>query len=97
MLPQEVNQLLALAPKTLTFSAVDFEVSRNTVMSGALSQYRLIFPCAPFEAAGVEGGLPRPSTVPPVADQRIKRLGRPTATDLTVEVLDWWSRGGSNP
>jgi CHAT domain-containing protein/uncharacterized protein HemY len=39
---QEANQLLALAPKTSSFSAVDFQANRATVLSGELSQYRYV-------------------------------------------------------
>jgi CHAT domain-containing protein len=39
---QEANQLLALVPKTSSFSAMDFEASRATVMNADLSQYRYV-------------------------------------------------------
>ena len=39
---QEATRLLALAPKTSTFSAMDFYANRETVLSGDLSQYRYV-------------------------------------------------------
>ena len=39
---QEADGLLALAPKTMTFRAVDFDANRTTVLSGGLSQYRYV-------------------------------------------------------
>ena len=39
---QEADSLLALAPRTMTMSAVDFEANRTTVLGGALSQYRYV-------------------------------------------------------
>jgi len=39
---QESDGLLALAPKTSTFSAVDFNANRTTVLAGGLSQYRYV-------------------------------------------------------
>lgn len=39
---QEVNQLIALTPKTSNFSAVDFQASRENVLNGQLSQYRYV-------------------------------------------------------
>jgi CHAT domain-containing protein len=39
---QEANQLMALAPKGSSFSAIDFQASRATVLDPALSQYRYV-------------------------------------------------------
>jgi CHAT domain-containing protein len=39
---QEANQLMALAPKGSSFSAIDFQASRATALDPALSQYRYI-------------------------------------------------------
>jgi CHAT domain-containing protein len=39
---QEATRLLALAPKQSSFSALDFQASRATVLSGELSQYRYV-------------------------------------------------------
>jgi CHAT domain-containing protein len=39
---QEANQLMALAPKSSSFEAVDFQASRATVLDPALSQYRYV-------------------------------------------------------
>lgn len=39
---QEANQLLALAPSTARFSAIDFQASRATALSGDLSEYRYV-------------------------------------------------------
>ncbi len=39
---QEATRLLALAPKNSSFSAIDFQASRATVLSGDLSQYRYV-------------------------------------------------------
>jgi CHAT domain-containing protein len=39
---QEANQILALSPKLSSFSAVDFQASRTTVLNGDLSQYRYV-------------------------------------------------------
>jgi len=39
---QEATRLLALAPKSSTFSAMDFQASRETVLKGELSQYRYV-------------------------------------------------------
>jgi CHAT domain len=39
---QEANQLMALAPKGSSFSALDFQASRATALDPALSQYRYI-------------------------------------------------------
>ncbi|HMJ24595.1 MAG TPA: tetratricopeptide repeat protein, partial [Pyrinomonadaceae bacterium] len=39
---QEANQLMALAPKGSSFSAIDFQANRGTVLNGDLSQYRYV-------------------------------------------------------
>jgi CHAT domain-containing protein len=39
---QEADQLLALAPKTSTLQAIDFQASRATALDPALSQYRYV-------------------------------------------------------
>ena len=39
---QEATRLLALAPRTSSFGATDFQASRATVLSGDLSQYRYV-------------------------------------------------------
>ncbi|MBA3766487.1 MAG: tetratricopeptide repeat protein [Acidobacteria bacterium] len=39
---EEATRLLALAPKTASFGAIDFRASRATVLSGDLSQYRYV-------------------------------------------------------
>jgi CHAT domain-containing protein/tetratricopeptide (TPR) repeat protein len=39
---REAENILALLPRSATFSALDFEASRATITSGALSQYRFI-------------------------------------------------------
>jgi CHAT domain-containing protein len=39
---QEANQLMALAPPGSSFSAIDFQASRATVLDPALSQYRYV-------------------------------------------------------
>src|SRR6185436_79000 len=39
---QEASQLIALAPKGSSFSAIDFQASRATVLDPALSQYRYV-------------------------------------------------------
>ena len=39
---QEANQLMALAPKGSSFSAIDFQASRATVLDPALGQYRYV-------------------------------------------------------
>jgi CHAT domain-containing protein len=39
---QEASQLMALAPKGSSFSAIDFHASRATVLDPALSQYRYV-------------------------------------------------------
>ncbi len=39
---QEASQLMALAPKGSSFSAIDFQASRATVLNPALSQYRYL-------------------------------------------------------
>ena len=39
---QEANQLMALAPKGSSFSAIDFQATRATALDPALSQYRYI-------------------------------------------------------
>ncbi len=39
---QEATRLLALAPKTSSFGAIDFQANRATVLSGDLSQYRYV-------------------------------------------------------
>jgi len=39
---QESDGLLALAPKRSTFSAVDFNANRTTVLGGGLSEYRYV-------------------------------------------------------
>jgi CHAT domain-containing protein len=39
---QEANQLMALAPKGSSFSAIDFQASRATALDPALSQYRYL-------------------------------------------------------
>jgi len=39
---QEATRLLALAPKNASFSAIDFQANRATVLGGGLSQYRYV-------------------------------------------------------
>ena len=39
---QEADQLLALAPRTLSFRAIDFQANRATVLNSELSQYRYV-------------------------------------------------------
>ena len=39
---REAESILALLPRSATFSALDFDASRSTVTSGALSQYRFV-------------------------------------------------------
>lgn len=39
---QEANQLIALAPQTSSFRAIDFQASRENVINGQLSQYRYV-------------------------------------------------------
>lgn len=39
---QEATRLLALAPKSSSFAAIDFQANRETVLSGNLSQYRYV-------------------------------------------------------
>jgi CHAT domain-containing protein len=39
---QEATRLLALAPKTSSFGAIDFQANRATVLKGELSQYRYV-------------------------------------------------------
>jgi CHAT domain-containing protein len=39
---QEANRLIALAPKALSFSAMDFQANREAVLKGDLSQYRYV-------------------------------------------------------
>ena len=39
---QEANQLMALAPKGSSFSAIDFQATRATALDPALSQYRYV-------------------------------------------------------
>jgi CHAT domain-containing protein len=39
---QEATRLLALAPKASSYSAIDFQASRETVLKGDLSQYRYV-------------------------------------------------------
>jgi CHAT domain-containing protein/Flp pilus assembly protein TadD len=39
---QEATRLLALAPKTSNFGAIDFQASRATVLSGVLGKYRYV-------------------------------------------------------
>jgi CHAT domain-containing protein len=39
---QEANQLIALTPKGSSFSAIDFQASRATVLDPALGQYRYL-------------------------------------------------------
>ena len=39
---QEATRLLALAPKNSSFSAIDFQANRATVLTGDLSQYRYV-------------------------------------------------------
>jgi CHAT domain-containing protein len=39
---QEATRLLALAPKTSSLGAIDFEANRETVLKGDLSQYRYV-------------------------------------------------------
>jgi CHAT domain-containing protein len=39
---QEATRLLALAPRTSSFGAIDFQASRATVLGGGLGQYRYV-------------------------------------------------------
>ncbi len=39
---QEANQILALTPRSSSFSAIDFQASRATVLNGDLAQYRYV-------------------------------------------------------
>jgi CHAT domain-containing protein/tetratricopeptide (TPR) repeat protein len=39
---REAESILALLPRSSTFSALDFDASRSTVIGGALSQYRFV-------------------------------------------------------
>jgi CHAT domain-containing protein/tetratricopeptide (TPR) repeat protein len=39
---REAESILALLPRSVTLSALDFDASRSTVTSGALSQYRFV-------------------------------------------------------